>query len=67
MDGPVKKDSEASPEGNTAARRPAEGVTVQEEKLVRLYMELTGCGESEARSTYMHMESAENAGAGGGG
>jgi hypothetical protein len=72
MDGAVKKESEASPNGSPlAAGRPgADGavanVTGQEEQLMRLYMDLTGCSESEARSTYMHVHRAGNVEAGDG-
>jgi hypothetical protein len=71
MDGEVMKESGASPNestksaGNPVAGRPAEGGAGREEKLIRLYMELTECSETEARSTYMHVNTVGNEEAGG--
>jgi hypothetical protein len=65
MDGKVQPAEDSSREG---AREPvkqavpgvaAKNSALGEEKLLGFYMELTGCSECEARSTYMHVEPAE--------
>jgi hypothetical protein len=58
MDGSVKKESEAFPNGSV--RTAGSSAAGREEQLVRLYMDLTGCSESEARSTYMHVHRTLN-------
>jgi hypothetical protein len=66
MDGFVKKDPTAPPNGNATAvknpvaGRPSESIAGREAGLIGLYTEVMGCSEIEARSTYMHVDRAGN-------